>query len=112
MRQHDLPETAAPVYRIPMEETAPALEAIRAAREPPTAVCCWNDLAAYDLLRRCAKAGVRVPEALAVVGLDGFLDTLLPARNLVTIAAPWSDVTRTAVDLLVENVAGKEVPPE
>jgi LacI family transcriptional regulator/LacI family purine nucleotide synthesis repressor len=112
MRRRHLPETAAPIYRIQMEETAPALEAIRAAREPPSAVCCWNDLAAYDLLRRCAKEGVRVPDDLAVVGFDGFVDTLLPARSLVTIAAPWADVTRTAVDLLVDHIAGKEVPPE
>lgn len=102
-------EDKAPVYRVNMEETAPALDAILHAKEPPTAVCCWNDRTAYNLLRHCRERSLRVPEDLAVVGFDGFQDTKFPARRLVTVLAPWAEVTNIALELLVAQIRGEEV---
>ena len=81
----------------------------------PTVAVCWNDLSAYDLLGHCRTLGVRVPQDLAVLGFD---DIPPPpgagiTRRLTTVRAPWAEVTRTAVKLLVAHVeTGEPVPAE
>lgn len=75
-----------------------------------TAVCCWNDTSAYQILKFCGENGIRVPEDLAVVGFDGLLETRLPARRLVTVAAPWADIATEAVRLVVAMRDGLPVP--
>ena len=107
----------APTFAIDLENTRPALEQIRAMPDPPTAVCCWNDLAAYDLIRECETAGLRVPGALAVAGFDGLLDPRLTPRPLVTISAEWHHIAEAAMDALWARIEARfsteddETPP-
>jgi DNA-binding LacI/PurR family transcriptional regulator len=84
----------------------------RPTHERPTAVVCWNDVAAYDVLDRCAHIGIRVPEALAVTGFDDIPNPVASRFRLTTVRAPWAEVGRTAVRLLVEQIDGAEVPGE
>ena len=94
-----------PVYMVEFEETGPALQAILNSKNRPTAVCCWNDMAAFDLIYHCSEEGVRVPDDLAVVGFDGLLaDPRLSPRALVTVGASWGEVTACAVDLLMRQI--------
>jgi len=78
----------------------------------PTAILCWNDVAAYDLLRRCHRHSVNVPEDLAITGFDGDPNPLAFQFQLTTVRAPWAEVALTAVQLLAEQIEGKEIPPE
>ncbi len=95
---------------ISYEEAAPALDVLRTADPRPTAVCCWNDVTALSLIRACMRSGVRVPEDLAVVGFDGLVDRRILARDLTTVDARWSEVTRVALDILHAMVRGEQVP--
>ena len=79
--------------------------------ERPTAAVCWNDAAADDLLRHCRSRGLRVPEDLAVTGYDGVTPPGFDAR-LTTVRAPWLQVARTAVDLLMRRIEGESLPAE
>lgn len=97
------PESA-PFFEIDFEQAEPALDALLSMRERPTAVCCWNDLTAFNLIHACRQRGLRVPEDLAVVGFDGLLDPRLTARSLVTVAACWGDITARAMDLLARRI--------
>ena len=78
----------------------------------PTAVVCWNDLAAYDLLTQCHNYGLRAPDDLAVVGFDGVPTPFDFVWRLTTVRAPWAEVARTAVDLLLAQIMGEPVPHE
>lgn len=78
----------------------------------PTAVCCWNDRAAYNLLWHCMKRGVDVPGDLAIAGFDGFLETKLPLRHLSTVSVPYGILTDLAMTLMTRLVAGQTVPDE
>jgi DNA-binding LacI/PurR family transcriptional regulator len=102
----------AQVWRIEYEQTGPALQRILAEDAGPVAVCCWNDRTAYDLLQRCAQHGVPVPEKIAVVGFDGFLDTKLPSRRLVTVQCPWDAVTQAAMTVMNTQIREEDVASE
>lgn len=80
--------------------------------ERPTAAVCWNDLAAYDLLRLAHQRGLRVPEDLAIVGFDGVIRSPRPDWELTTIRAPWAEAARTAVRLLAKRLEGEAIPQE
>jgi DNA-binding LacI/PurR family transcriptional regulator len=76
----------------------------------PTAAACWNDEFAYKLLDYCDERGIRVPQDLAVVGFDGLRTFPRLRRKLTTVYVPWSDVARTAVNVLVDICNGVTVP--
>ncbi len=104
------------IYRIHSEEVEPVLPVLlQSGKEhpgQPLAVFCWNDRAAYNLLRRCQESGVRVPQELAITGFDGFIDTKLPARQLVTISCPWEQMATTAMEILLRHMDGEEAASE
>ena len=82
--------------------------------ELPDAVFCFNDLMALGALRTLACRGVRVPEDVAVIGLDDIEDGRFSTPSLSTIAPDKSAVAREAVRLLqhrldVPNGATHEV---
>jgi LacI family transcriptional regulator len=81
-------------------------------QERPTAVVCWADSAAYEFLEYCQQRGLRVPEDVAVTGFDGFPLPPAAVRRLTTVRAPWGEVARTAVALLVDHLDGREIPHE
>ncbi len=95
------------VCELDFEWTEPALEQLLSLppSERPTAVCCWNDMTAFDLLLQCRKRGISVPDTLAVVGFDGLLtDPRMHARALVSVGASWSEITEQAATFLMRQI--------
>lgn len=82
------------------------------ARQRPTAVVCWVDTNAFVFLEACRAIGLRVPEDVAVVGFDGIPSIVPPRWRLTTIRAPWHQAAERAIELVLDLIAGHEVPPE
>lgn len=99
------------IRQSPADDT-PRLNDILSMTPRPTAVCCWNDMTAYNLWQECQQRGIRVPEDLAIIGFDGFFCRKCVAPRLTTIRVPWDEIAETAIQLLVAQVQGKSVPPE
>ena len=76
------------------------------AGERPTAVFCENDLLAVGLVQGARRHGLRVPDDLAVVGVDDTpLASAASAVGLTTVRQPGAEMARAAVGLLVEEMA-------
>lgn len=78
----------------------------------PTAIACWNDLAAYQMLSYCRAAGIAVPQELAITGFDGIESPYELDTRLTTIRVPWGQVASTAITYLMALLEGKDVPAE
>ena len=78
----------------------------------PSAIVCWNDETAYELLAECRLHNVRIPDDVAIVGFDGSSSTYANRWFLTTIRAPWADAARTAVLYLDQLLKGETVPQE
>jgi DNA-binding LacI/PurR family transcriptional regulator len=91
-------------------DTDLTFQAIQSLTPRPTAVCCWDDLSAVFLLRSCIRAGVRVPDDLAIVGFDGLIDDRILSQNLTTVDVHWAQITQTAVQTLMAMLQGEAVP--
>ena len=72
--------------------------------ERPDAVFCFNDLLALGALRTLARHGVRVPEDVAVIGIDDVEDGRFSTPTLSTIAPDKAAIAREAVLLLHERL--------
>jgi DNA-binding LacI/PurR family transcriptional regulator len=105
-------ERDAQVIRIPSVDPDTPAPNLREMAGSPTAICCWNDLTAVNLLVSCREFGIRVPTDLAVVGFDGALDSRLMAQALTTVAVPWDFLGQQAVALLLAQIRGNEAPRE
>jgi DNA-binding LacI/PurR family transcriptional regulator len=86
------------VHRFRRREGAAAMFSL--LRERPDAVLCFNDLLALGALHTLSREGVRVPEDVAVVGIDDIEDGRFSTPTLSTIAPDKASVAREAVRLL------------
>ncbi len=73
------------------------------------AVLCGNDFAAAELLKLLQDRGIKVPDDLAVVGFDGYSFCKYTPVTLATVVQPIYDEAAIAVNLLLEQINGKEI---
>lgn len=80
---------------------------------PPDAVFCFNDTLALGALRALADRGRRVPEDVAVIGLDDVDDARFAVPSLSTVAPDKEFIASTAVSMLAERLAegGQDIAP-
>lgn len=78
--------------------------------DPPTAVFAASDLMAVSVIEAAAALGLRVPEDLSVVGFDDVPEAAQIRPPLTTVAQPMQQMGASAIGLLVELLAGREVP--
>jgi LacI family transcriptional regulator len=75
------------------------------AGERPTAAFCANDMMALGFLQAMASHGLRVPDDLAIIGYDDIDFAAAAAVPLSSVRQPRELLGRTAIDLLLEEVA-------
>ncbi|SEG98145.1 DNA-binding transcriptional regulator, LacI/PurR family [Nonomuraea solani] len=90
---------------------AQAMERLLALPEPPDAVFCYNDLLALGALRALTRAGRRVPDDVAVVGVDDIEEGQFSTPSLTTVAPDKGEIARRAVNTLLESITGTPSTP-
>lgn len=75
--------------------------------ELPDAIICMNDVMALGVVSYMKKQGYRVPEDCIVTGLDGLFQGQQQEPILTTVNHEWEKMGRRAVELLLEQIAGR-----
>ncbi|HVX67576.1 MAG TPA: LacI family DNA-binding transcriptional regulator [Bryobacteraceae bacterium] len=79
----------------------------------PTAIICGNDLAALGAIRALAKAHLRVPDDISVIGADDITFARFGAPALTTIRIPRDQLGQAAFQALERMIRTKtRVPTE
>ena len=81
-------------------------------RAAPTAVVCGNDSMALGVIDEARKRGLEVPEDISVVGFDGIDASAWHSYQLTTIKQPIEQMTKAAVDILLEKISSPEDPAQ
>jgi len=71
------------------------------------AVLCFNDVLAVGALKGFARAGIRVPQDVAVVGIDGLDIGTLVTPELTTLAVDMPELADRALELAEALLAGR-----
>lgn len=78
-----------------------AMEKLLAASDLPTAIMCSNDMTAIGVLRVLARAGLKVPDDVSVVGFDDVHLAEFVYPPLTTVRMSRSDLARGAFEALL-----------
>jgi LacI family transcriptional regulator len=78
----------------------------------PTALFATNNFIAIGVLHGLEQLGIRVPEDVAVVGLDDLPQAMVTFPFLTVAAQPAVEVGRRAVSLLLDRIAEPDGPPQ
>jgi LacI family transcriptional regulator, repressor for deo operon, udp, cdd, tsx, nupC, and nupG len=99
------------LIEMPFVQTAMEQVRDRLARpDRPTALLCSNDLLAVRCIRAARLAGLAVPGALSVVGMDGITIGADLTPRLSTIAQPNRQIGETCVATLVKSLRAGTTP--
>lgn len=102
---------AADAYVLPgsgqLADGARAIAALQGLTNPPTAILCYNDLAAIGILAAAHAAGLRVPGDLSVVGYDNIPLSAFTIPPLTTTNQPTQLLGRQAVAVCLSALAGQ-----
>ncbi|MHA7269529.1 LacI family DNA-binding transcriptional regulator [Arthrobacter sp. HLT1-20] len=74
---------------------------------PPRAVICVSDSVAIGALNAAHDLGLRVPEDVALVGVDNVPTASWSICNLSTVSIPLPEMAKDAANLLVDRMTGK-----
>ena len=109
MLDHGIPVARNSLHEIDPRDATAVKALLRRCR--PDAVMCCNDATAADLLVTLRTLGVRVPEDIAVTGVDGLRYASIVTPTLTTVRQPCEAIARTALKLLLERISNPSLPP-
>jgi LacI family transcriptional regulator len=84
-----------------IEAAEAAVDAILADPRRPTAVVCFNDLAALGVMRGLERRGVAIPGELSLAGFDDLQFSGLLSPKLTTVSHPKYGMGRHCAELLL-----------
>lgn len=87
-----------------------ACDAIRASGIAFDGVFCANTLCAIGFMEEAARKGIRVPEDVAVIGIDDLDVCSLDCVSLTSIRQPYVQLTKLATELLISALEKDEQP--
>ncbi|GAV10654.1 MULTISPECIES: LacI family DNA-binding transcriptional regulator [Paenibacillus] len=70
----------------------------------PDAIYAGNDMIAMGLLNRFKELGIRVPEDIAIVGIDNILWGTITTPRLSSVSIMGAEVARVATELLLNRI--------
>lgn len=76
----------------------------------PEAVICANDQMAIGVLRELQRAGIRVPQDVALTGFDDIYPSRLVDPQLTTVSQPVRELGARATQRLLTRIAEHELP--
>jgi LacI family transcriptional regulator len=77
---------------------------------PPTAIFACNDMMAIGALRALAELGLAVPDTVAIIGFDDIELASYTSPPLTTIRQDKVALGQSAVHLLLERIANRNLP--
>jgi DNA-binding LacI/PurR family transcriptional regulator len=79
--------------------------------DPPTAFFAINDMTAIGIYAGVRELGLRIPEDVSVLGFDDINLCKVVNPPLSTVRQPLQDLMRSAVEVLLDRLAGKNQGP-
>lgn len=73
----------------------------------PDAIFCASDHLSLDALYAVTELGLKVPEDIAIIGFDNLPITEMMNPRLTTVAQPFSEMGKAAVDRIIDMIEGK-----
>ncbi|MBR7741778.1 LacI family DNA-binding transcriptional regulator [Phycicoccus sp. BSK3Z-2] len=87
-----------------------AAERLLDLADPPEAILCFSDLLAMGAMRAAADRGLRIPEDLAVAGIDDIEEGRYSRPSLTTVSLDTPFIAREAVSRIAARIDDPTAP--
>jgi len=77
--------------------------------QKPTAIFCQNDLMAFGAMRALKEKGISIPDDVSIMGFDNIFFSSYMDIPLSTIDQPIYEMGRKSAELLLEEIADKNI---
>jgi DNA-binding LacI/PurR family transcriptional regulator len=84
------------------------MDGLLALANPPTAVCCYNDMTALGAMRAIRARGLHVPKDVSVTGFDDLFFAAYLEPPLTTVRQPMRRMGQMAMENLFKLMSGEE----
>ena len=74
-----------------------------------SAIWAQNDLMAIGIINHLIRVGYKIPEDISIVGMDDITFSRMIVPSLTTVGQPFSDMCKSAVDLIYDQIKGKTI---
>ncbi|MGD1832604.1 MAG: LacI family DNA-binding transcriptional regulator [Sphaerochaetaceae bacterium] len=81
---------------------------LHSGRALPEGLFCYNDVAAFGVIKALKEQGIKVPEDISIVGFDNLPMSIMMEPHLSTVKIPNSQIGRTAAEKLIEKIGQKK----
>jgi DNA-binding LacI/PurR family transcriptional regulator len=78
----------------------------------PTGIFLWHDSMAVDLIPRLGALGLRVPQDLSIISVDGIPEGIANSPSLTTFQQPLHSIGRRAALMLIDRLEDDAQRPE
>lgn len=89
-----------------------AAQALLAASHPPDAIFCYSDLLAMGAMRAVFDAGLRVPDDVAIIGIDDIEEGRYSRPTLSTVSLDTPFIARSAVARITARIEDPDAQAE
>ncbi len=90
------------------EAACEAVNGLLALEQPPTAICCYNDMTAIGAMHAIHARGLRVPHDISVTGFDDLFFASYLEPPLTTVRQPMRRMGQIATEALLKLISGEE----
>lgn len=87
-----------------VDQIAPALKELFQLETPPQALLAGNDIVLIEILKYIKEQGLRIPEDVAVIGIDEVPFANFFTPPITTVSQPAIEMAGKAVDLLLQQM--------
>jgi LacI family transcriptional regulator len=94
---------------IALASGADLMRRLLALPQPPTAVIATNDVFAVGAMTACREAGVRIPDDMAITGVDNTELGATQTPGLTSVRTPIVEIGRAAARHLIARLKGDQV---
>jgi len=103
-----------PAIRVDFDERSGAEVAAQVVSDMhgPDALVCANDELALSTMKALKRAGVKVPDDIAIVGWDDVMTARYVTPGLTTVRQPLYELGRAAATRLHERITGAPTAPK
>ncbi|MBM7552017.1 LacI family DNA-binding transcriptional regulator [Thalassobacillus pellis] len=108
MNDNGLPVQKEYMKSLDLEQIQDGMKSMLSLKEPPEAVVAGNDLALIEILKYVKQNRLKIPEDLAVIGIDDVSFASFYTPSITTVAQPTFEMGKKAADVLLTKISKKQ----
>ncbi|MYL69852.1 substrate-binding domain-containing protein [Halobacillus litoralis] len=104
LKKHEIPIDETLIISSETEDLQQELDDLLRLDTPPEAILAGNDLVLIEILKYVKQKGLRVPEDLAIIGIDDVSFASFYTPTLTTVAQPTFQMGKKGAELLLKKI--------